>query len=60
MEEDIKKKPTVEILNEMNKIDDNIWLLIVKYNKLAKEMVARYPMVEKHDEFKPKVLSIRR
>lgn len=58
--EEIKKKPTIEIINEMNNLDNEIWSKIVRYNKLAKEITTRFPQVKNDEEFKPKVLSIRR
>ena len=59
-EENLKKVTNIQILTEMNKLDDEIWYKIIRYNKLAKEMTIRFPGIDKSDYFKPKVLSIRR
>jgi len=60
MEEDLKKISHVEILNEMNRLDDDIWYKIIRYNKLAKEMNVRFPDTKNSDYFKPKVLTIKK
>lgn len=56
MEEDLKKISNVEILNEMNHLDDEIWYKIIKYNKLLKEITTRYPQTKEHEDFKPIIL----
>ena len=58
--EELEKKPTAEILDDMNDLDNQIWLLITRYNKLVTEITKRYPRVSQHEEFRPKTLVIRR
>lgn len=66
MEEDITKKPLVEIITEMTRLEQEIGLKQIKnekelalmelrYERLRLEVVRRYPMVEKEEEFKKKV-----
>ena len=54
--EEIKKKPTIEIINEMNHLDDEIWSKIIRYNKLVEEITTRFPQIKNNEEFKPKIL----
>lgn len=52
--EDLKKEPTVNIIKEMTKLDYQIDLLILKYEKLRLEMVSRFPQLEEQEVFKQK------
>lgn len=56
MEEDLTKKTINDIIKEMSILDEEIWLKITEYNRLVKEITARYPTVKNDEEFKPKVL----
>ena len=66
MEEDITKKPLYEIMTEMTFLEQEIGLKQIKhekeielmelrYEKLRLEVVRRFPIVEKEEEFKKKV-----
>lgn len=66
MEEDITKKPLVEIITEMTRLEQEIGLkkiknekelalMELKYERLRLEVVRRFPIVEKEEEFKKKV-----
>ena len=66
MEEDITKKPLVEIITEMTRLEQEIGLKQIKnekelalmelrYERLRLEVVRRYPIVENEEEFKKKV-----
>lgn len=52
--EDLKKEPTVNIVKEMTKLDYQIDLSILKYEKLRLEMVRRFPQLEEQEVFKQK------
>ena len=52
--EDITKKPLVEIITEMSKLDKEIDLKLLQYEKLRLEVVRRFPFVEQDKAFKPK------
>ena len=69
MQEDITKKPTAEIIKEMTFLEQEIGLKQIKhekeialmelrYEKLRLEVVRRFPIVEKEEEFKKKVKKI--
>ena len=64
MEEDITKKPLVEIFQEMSYLEQEIGLkqikyekemekLILHYEKLRLEVIRRFPILEDKEEFKP-------
>lgn len=66
MEEDITKKPLVEIFKEMSYLEQEIGLkqikhekemekLILYYERLRLEVIKRYPPLENNEEFKKKV-----
>lgn len=63
--EDITKKPLVDIIKEMTYLEQEIGLkqireskeldlMILKYERLRLEVVRRFPIVEKTEEFKKK------
>ncbi len=52
--DDITKVPTVDLIKEMTKLDQDIELLMLKYEKVRLELVRRFPSVEETEEFKPK------
>lgn len=52
--EDLKKEPTVDIIKEMTRLDYEIDLLTLKYEKLRLEMVRRFPQLEEQEVFKQK------
>lgn len=54
MEEDITKKPLVQIITEMTKLDNEIELMLLKREKLRLEVIRRFPTLEVNEEFKPK------
>ena len=53
--EEINKKSTADIIQEMTYLDQEIGLMMLRYNKLAKEITARFPQVKNDEVFKPKV-----
>ena len=53
--EDLTKKPLVNIIEDMTKLDNEIDLLMLKYDKLRLEVIRRFPQVENEDAFKQKV-----
>lgn len=66
MQEDISKKPLVEIFNEMSFLEQEIGLkqlkyekemekMILYYERLRLEVLRRYPILKDKEEFKPKV-----
>ena len=54
MEKELDKKPLVELITEMSKLDKEIDILMLKYEKLRLEVVKRYPFVENDEVFKQK------
>ena len=52
--EDITKKPLVEIITEMTRLEQEIGLKLLQYEKLRLEVIKRYPIVENNEAFKPK------
>ena len=65
MEEDITKKPLVEIITEMTRLEQEIGLKQIKnekelalmelrYERLRLEVVRRFPIIEQNEEFKKK------
>lgn len=71
MEEDITKKPLVEIITEMTRLEQEIGLKQIKnekelalmelrYERLRLEVVRRFPIVEQKEEFKPIQKSIKK
>lgn len=57
---DLTKLSTLNIIANMTTLEQQIHLIIVDYNKMAQEMVRRMPKLQESNEFKPKVLEIRR
>lgn len=55
MEDDIQKTPLVDLITEISRLDQQIDLLILKYEKLRLEVVRRYPMVDNTDGFVKKI-----
>lgn len=58
MQKDITKTPTVDLIKEYTKIDQEIDLLLLRHEKIRLEIVKRFPIVEKEEEFKKKVKKI--
>lgn len=54
MNEDLSKQPLVDIMKEMTKLDNEISLLMLKYEKLRLEVIRRFPNLEINEEFKRK------
>lgn len=54
MEEDITKKPLVDLMTELSITDQKIELLMVRYELLRLELIRRFPMFEEREEFKKK------
>lgn len=52
--DELKTKPTTEIIKEMNELDQQIDLMILEYEKLRLEIIKRYPGLENSEEFKQK------
>jgi hypothetical protein len=50
----MEKISTTEIIKEMSKLDQEIDLLMLKYEKLRLEIIKRYPGLENSEEFKQK------
>ena len=66
MEEDISKKPLVDIFTEMSYLEQEIGMkhirhdkemekLIIKFEKLRLEVIRRFPIMEDKEPFKPMV-----
>lgn len=66
MEEDISKKPLVDIFTEMSYLEQEIGMkqirhdkemekLILKFEKLRLEVIRRFPIMEDKEPFKPMV-----
>lgn len=51
---EIEKKSTTDIIKEMTLLDQQIDLMILKYEKLRLEIIKRYPGLENKEEFKKK------
>lgn len=48
--------PTVELVTELSKLEQEIDLKIMKYNLLRAELIRRFPITEIEETFKPKIL----
>lgn len=59
MEEDITKKPLVEIITEMSKLEQKIQLEVMKYNILANELTRRFPDLKNNEEFREKEIKLK-
>lgn len=55
MEDELQKTPLADIFKEMSKLDQEIDLKILRYEKLRLEVIRRFPPLEEAFEFKPKV-----
>lgn len=55
MEEDITKKPLVDLMTELSITDQKIELLMVRYELLRLELIRRFLMFEEREEFKKKI-----
>lgn len=53
--EELDKVSLVDIIKEMTKLDQEIDLKLLRYEKLRLEVIRRFPFVENSDEFKPKI-----
>lgn len=53
---DLSKTSLIEIMEEMTKLDKNIELSLLKYERLRLEIIKRFPYLEKEEGFKKKVL----
>lgn len=51
---DITKTPTVELIQEMTRLDHEIDIKLLQYEKLRLELVRRFPPLENSEEFKKK------
>ncbi len=51
---DLSKVSHYEIMEEMTRLDKEIDILMLKYEKLRLEMIRRFPPLENSEEFKPK------
>lgn len=54
--EDLNKKPLVEIVQEMTYLEQEIELKMLRYEKLRKEIIKRFPQTKDMEEFKIKKL----
>ena len=53
--EDLKKKPLNEIIPEMTRLEQEIDLMVLRYEKLRLEVIRRFPHLENEAVFKQKV-----
>lgn len=60
MKEDYSKTPLIDLLDEMNHLEQEINMKLFIYEEMRKEIVNRFPPIEKEDAFKPKVLTIKK
>lgn len=59
MEEDITKKPLVEIITKMTRLEQKIQLEVMKYNILANELTRRFPDLKNNEEFREKEIKFK-
>lgn len=52
--EDLTKKPLVDIIKEMTKLDYDINMKLLQYELLRREVIRRYPTQDVINTFKPK------
>lgn len=52
--DELKTKTLVDIMKEMTRLDNEISLLMLKYEKLRLEVIRRFPNLEINEEFKRK------
>lgn len=52
--EEINKKPTFEIINELSRLEQEIGLKTLKYNILVSELVRRFPFLANDEQFMEK------
>lgn len=52
---ELNKTPTNQLIKEMTNLDQQIELLMLKYEKIRLELIRRYPNIENKEEFKPKI-----
>lgn len=50
----IEETSTVDLINEMSRLDQQIDLLLLKYERVRLELIKRFPSVENDEEFKKK------
>lgn len=55
-EEDITKVPLPALITEITFLEQDIDMKIMKYEKLKKELIRRFPVIEQEDVFKTKTL----
>ena len=49
--EDLEKTPLVELVTEISRLEQQIDLLTLKYEKLRLEINRRYPIIEEQEVF---------
>lgn len=54
MKEDISKKPTVELIERIEKIEKELYKLSLEYERTRLELIKRVPTLEKYEEYKSK------
>lgn len=52
---EIDKTPTVDLIKEMTMLNQQIDLLMLKYEKIRLELIKRFPNIENDIEFQPKI-----
>lgn len=57
---DYSKTPLVDLLNVMTKLEQEINIKLMIYEEMRKEVCNRWPIVEKEECFKEKVLVIKK
>lgn len=55
-EEDITKVSLPALITEITFLEQDIDMKIMKYEKLKKELIRRFPVIEQEDVFKTKTL----
>lgn len=52
----IKTTATTKLVSELSRLDNEIELMIMKYNLINNELISRFPFLKEQPEFQPKVL----
>ena len=58
--QDVKKMTTYELIKELSRMEREIDMLCLEYEKVRLEMVSRYPQVANDEVFEPKTVKIKK
>ena len=53
--EEISKTSTIQLIKNMTLLDQEIDLMLLKYEKIRLELIKRYPNLKNSNEFQPKI-----